>query len=116
MQERLKTHKPSDRKNATVPDSSGLSALDELDAKIQKLKEEEGDMSAAAHVLQTARPLPFLAFFRVHSVQHSSANQNAIRRRHVKCRSCSLRPRPQSLWYHIQVVAEACVCSGEQPN
>jgi len=41
VQERLKTHKPSDRKNATVPDSSGLSALDELDAKIQKLKEEE---------------------------------------------------------------------------
>ena len=72
MQERLKTHKPSDRKNATVPDSSGLSALDELDAKIQKLKEEEGDMSAAAHVWHTARPLPFLAFFlaffRVHSV------------------------------------------------
>jgi len=42
VQERLRTHKPSDRKNApSVDDTSGTSALDELDAKIQKLKEEE---------------------------------------------------------------------------
>jgi len=41
VQERLKSHKPSDRKNVTTSDTSGMSALDELDAKIDKLREEE---------------------------------------------------------------------------
>lgn len=41
VQERLKSHKPSDRKNVTAADTTGTSALDELDAKIDKLREEE---------------------------------------------------------------------------
>lgn len=41
VQERLKSHKPSDRKGSSSDTVSALSALEELDARIDKLREEE---------------------------------------------------------------------------
>ena len=41
VQARLKEHKPSDRKGTTVNPFDERSALEELDARIDKLREEE---------------------------------------------------------------------------